>query len=473
MRFFASHYLLPFALGLAIFAALAGERLTRGSAAPQFVYQADAWLHGSLEIAPPLQDQDWAKLTQVTLASGETRWGRRLTTQPDMFRATTGETMPIAEIAQWGREAIYMSFPPFPTLLMLPVAATSGRDGNDVATTVVLAAMIAPLCLLFLRRLRREIHGDAVPAKAHADDVWLTLALVLGSVLLYASVGGKVWYTAHVTGVLLCLLYATASLGARAPFFAGLAFGAAVLTRTPMVFMMPLFLLEVWRVAGSGRRRAWLLVQFVLPAVAFAAAAMWHNHARFGSFTEFGHSYLDVRQQLQIEQHGLFAYEYLSRNLSVALTLLPHWLGQAPWIAVSGHGMALWVTSPFLLWLLAGGAHATSAPTDQTMIFPSARDAVVIPISRALRRSLAISAAAVALPALFYQNSGWVQFGYRFSLDYMVLLLGILALGGVARSRWFRAAVVLAIAINIFGAITFDRYPQFYKTNAYPVIIAN
>ena len=66
---------------------------------------------------------------------------------------------------------------------------------------------------------------------------------------------------------------------------------------------------------------------------------------------------------------------------------------------------------------------------------------------------------------LMYQNSGWVQFGYRFALDYMPLLLVMLALGGRRFGKRFIALGVVAVAINTFGAITFDRAHQFYDND--------
>jgi len=61
------------------------------------------------------------------------------------------------------------------------------------------------------------------------------------------------------------------------------------------------------------------------------------------------------------------------------------------------------------------------------------------------------------VPALFYQNTGWMQFGYRFSNDYAVFLFAALALSGRRLSPTFWALTLLAVAINAFGAITFDR----------------
>ena len=67
---------------------------------------------------------------------------------------------------------------------------------------------------------------------------------------------GKVWYTAHVVGVVLALVYAWASIEAKRPVVAGLALGAAALTRTAMAFMLPLFVLEAWRMYGAAIARS-------------------------------------------------------------------------------------------------------------------------------------------------------------------------------------------------------------------------
>src|SRR4051812_49840796 len=60
-------YAALFAIGLAGYGLAAWDRLGRSSAAPHFVYQADAWLHGSTAISPPLTGDDWAKGETVAL----------------------------------------------------------------------------------------------------------------------------------------------------------------------------------------------------------------------------------------------------------------------------------------------------------------------------------------------------------------------------------------------------------------------
>lgn len=438
-------YALLFAIGLVVYGALAGSRITKQSQAPQFVYQADAWLHGQVHVDPPLVDNDWAKLETVELADGRLVRGKRMVTRP-AFRALDGDLIPMPQVKAVRETTWYMSFPPLPTLLMVPSALISGRAGNDVIPTLLVAAAILPLCLLLLRRLA----AAKLSQRSVREDLWLIGALAFGSVLFFSAVQGKVWYTAHVVGVALALVYAWASIEAKRPIVAGLALGAAALTRTPMAFMFPLFVAEAWRMAGGDRRvLVRSLVRFAAPVAGFAIAGMIYNYVRFGSPTEFGHTYLEVRQAPQIEQWGLMSYHYLSRNLTVALALLPELPGRAPWIQIGGHGLALWFTTPLLLFVL----------------WPREKPAI--------HRTLWLTIALVAVPVLLYQNSGWVQFGYRFSLDYMVFLIMLIAIGGRPLTRVAKGLIIAGVVINLFGAWTFDRKWQYYRVggDAYDVII--
>jgi len=517
-------YAALFAIGLLVYGALAWGRLGKQSGAPHFVYQADAWLHGTISIAPncgpcgpedpcdpppracdprrgemPLPADDWAMVETVTLDDGREVAGRRLVLprfvtvageellasqirtprsskdgvetvilddgrevsgkRITKFKLLEGEEVAVDRIKQSRGFTAYVSFPPIPSLIMIPSVLVSGRTASDVLPTVVLAALILPLMLLVLRRLAEA----GLSKRDLREDLWLVALLAFGSVLFYTSIQGKVWYTAHVVGVALALVYAWGSIEVRHPVIAGLALGAAALTRTSMAFMFPLFLYEAWRMAANAgeaaeRRRAMLrpILRFAIPVVAFAIAGMIYNHLRFHSFTEFGHSYLalgdhrPVRQQTQIEQWGLASYHYLARNLSVALTLLPETLSRSPWLQISGHGLAIWVTTPGLFLLLWP---RTKGP---------------------LHRVLWLTVLLVALPSLFYMNTGWVQFGYRFSLDYLVFLVMLLAIGGRPLTRVAKTLIVIGIVVNLFGALTFDREWKYYRTggNAYDVVVA-
>ena len=87
--------------------------------------------------------------------------------------------------------------------------------------------------------------------------------------------------------------------------------------------------------------------------------------------------------------------------------------------------------------------------------------------------TIAISVALPAAVDLLYQNSGWRQFGYRFSNDYSLLLFVLLAVGARPMRGLFAAAAAWSIAWNAFGAATFDKaqYARFYFTDGSQVIV--
>lgn len=413
----------------------------RHSSDNHFVWLSDAFLHGRLALdRKPPHDNDWARVETVTLKDGGTLQGITLRTAPDRFRTLHGDIveLPAANVARRDYR-YYVSFPPLPALLMSPFVAIWRFGTNDVLFTLLLAALNPLLIYCVLRRLAPR------SGRQESENLWLTALFGFGTVLYYASVVGQVWYTAHVVGCLLTCLYLLAAIDANAPFVAGFCVGLGFITRTPLLFLFPFFLFESWRTfrgLGDLCRR---VAMFFAPIVAIGLLMAWINVLRFGDPFEFGHTYLNIKWTERIQRWGLFNVHFLARNLSAALALLPRFYSQAPFVKVSWHGMSLLLTTPAFLYLL----------------WPKRKDAMHGP--------LWLTSAAVAIPSLLYQNSGWVQFGYRFSLDWTPLWIVLLALGGRPVSPLMKAAIVWGIGVNLFGAITFGRYGVFYWDGFFPV----
>src|SRR5262249_19887641 len=121
---------------------------------------------------------------------------------------------------------------------------------------------------------------------------------------------------------------------------------------------------------------------FFVPVAAIVLVGMWMNQARWENPFDFGgHRYLMIRGRSRIERWGLFSYHYLAKNLAVFLASLPWLTVRAPHFIISRHGLALWVTTPNLLWVL----------------WPKRVDTAAL--------HLMIAAGAVAIWDLLYQNS--------------------------------------------------------------------
>ena len=402
-------------------------------------------------------ENDWALVHELKLSDGRTVRGKYSAADRRLFLPLAGEPEIIDHkniVAQ--TRLRYVSFPPFPAVLMLPGVALAGLKFNDVLFTALWAALNPALLFALLQSLAAQ----GLSRRTRADNLWLTAAFGLGSVYFFSSVLGQVWFTAHVVGVTLVILYAWGSLQARHPYLAGLTLGLGFATRTPLGFMFPLFLWESVRATGGWRSLGQQLKRFRLPAglwskcwrFALPAALvllilLYLNYLRFGKPTEFGHTYLNIVWRQRIEQWGLFNYHFLSRNLAAALVLMPRILNHYPFVQISQHGLSLLITSPYLLYLF------------------SCKRSFVAP--KTLVTGLWLTVLAAALPSLIYQNSGFIQFGYRFSLDYMILLMILLALGQVPLQRSVKILIVCAVVVNLFGAITFGRLQEFYFSDSF------
>lgn len=404
----------------AAYVATLGARIRGPSDNGHYVYLAESLLHGQLALVDsrPPGNNDWAQY--------KGRW--------------------------------YVSFPPFPALVIAPAVAIWGTAVWDRLFWAILAGLGPALLFIWLRHLRELGQTE----RSTRESLLLTALFAFGSPYYYVSVQGTVWFAAHVVATILLGIYLLAATRARAPVVAGCALGLAFLTRGPPVALLGLFfVLQALAEArgpaapqsGAAERLSELfgwasvkrafpsLLRFALPAAGALAIAMWMNAARFDDPFEFGHSHLKIRWSSRIETWGLFNYHYVGRNLAVLLAALPWFSAVPPYLKISRHGLALWVTTP-QLWLV---------------LWPKRRSLLIT--------SLGLSAFAVALFELFYQNSGWIQFGYRFGLDYAPALFGLLALGGHRFGKLFHVLALYAFAINLFGAVTFDRDGRFYDND--------
>jgi hypothetical protein len=356
----------------------------------------------------------------------------------------------------------YVSFPPLPAIVIMPLVAIWKLKTLDRLFWAVLAGFSPALLYVLLRALRERFESG----RHWIEDALLSLLFAFGTVFFFVAVQGAVWFAAHVVAVALLILYALFSLDAKRPLLAGLMLGLCFMTRPNTCVAVLFFTVEALRVArlpdaesapegAMMYRRAFVWLRgvqwrvfgksasiFAAPILVIGGLAMWMNEARFHDPFEFGHRYLQIMWSARIERWGLFNYHYLSKNLAVFLAALPWISAHAPHLMVSRHGLALWVTTPNLL----------------TALWPKKISATMV--------GLFLATAAVCIFNLLYQNSGWIQFGYRFALDYLPFLFALIALSGRRFGPGFWALALFAVALNTFGAITFDRAWQFYDGDA-------
>ena len=109
------------------------------------------------------------------------------------------------EIAYYGGK-YFVSFPPFPSYVMLPFAIFCGADTPDH----FIALAVSLLGAVYALRLLHEFDVKGTPA------VFWALFLTVGTNLLFISVNGWVWFIAQnmsYTLCMMCLYYAKRGSG--------------------------------------------------------------------------------------------------------------------------------------------------------------------------------------------------------------------------------------------------------------------
>lgn len=432
---------LVFGVTALVYVITLGSRATSPSPDNHYVHLAASMLEGQLGVIgnTPPGTNDWACYdTEMQGPCPPNRWS---------FPASERERY------RW-----YVSFPPLPAVVIMPLVAIGGLGVYDRLFWGILAGLAPALLYVFLRFLRETNRSTRKPW----EDVALCLLYAFGTVYYFTAVQGTVWFAAHVVACALLALYLLFAIDARKPVLAGLMLGLCFLTRPTMMGLGVFFLIEALRVARPADapgppedalvwKRIWLWLRAVKPrpfALAFGkfcapilligVIAMWMNEARFEDPFEFGHRYLQIRWTPRIEKWGLFNYHYFGKNLAVFVAALPWLTAAEPFVKISRHGLALWFTTPSLF----------------AAFWPKKVDVLTIALWAAV--------IPVAIWNLAYQNSGWVQFGYRFALDYLMLVIVLIALNGRRFGPGFWLLMAFAIAVNTFGAITFDRMWEFY-----------
>lgn len=428
---------LVYVIAAGVYAAVAGpQRLSEHTQYNHYALLADAWLHGrwDLPTGPPAYAMN------------------------NDFVSFEGKT--------------YISFPPLPAMLMLPLVKLSGSPENfrDGQFVIWLAALTPSFLFLALEKLRRTGRSP----RTEVQNSLLSLLFAFGTVYFFTAVEGFVWFAALVVATAASALYVLFALDAERPVLAGAMIGCLYLSRPTAIWIALLFALEGLRVSidgelrteGSWRARLRSVLErlkwrdlarryllFAVPILCAFVFVAWANYVRYhrASPVYFDHEYLTVAWRARMEKWGMFNYHFLGKNLGVAFTSLP-WLPAKGERAVFGtpfkvneHGLALWFTTPVYIWLL----------------WPKRFDGE--PQRKWLYLVAALAAALPAVMDLLYQNTGWRQFGYRFSNDYAVLLFVLLAVGARPMKKLFWAAAVWGVAWNLFGAMTFDRGGQFQR----------
>ncbi|MBW7905811.1 MAG: hypothetical protein LC135_00105 [Phycisphaerae bacterium] len=327
----------------------------------------------------------------------------------------------------------YVPFLPLPAIMMMPWVALFGLDHtNPVYFSLLFGALTIAFAWLMLEGLAQRGWAGLRPR----DRLWLCGMLALGSAYWYTAVESSVWYLAHTFTCTFVALAAWLAVRCRSAWPASIALALALWGRPNVILTWPLLLAMAIEQARDARgaldhtRVVRWVIGSLAPLTLSVLGLLTYNYARFDDPFDFGYQRQNVSARLIYDLHGKgqFSYEYIQRNLYHMLIGPPLWPAGERWPEPDPQGMSIFITTPALLWLVRARR------------------------PRPLVKGAWLALALLLLPIVTYYNTGWRQFGYRFSLDFIIPALVLLASAATPRMCWrLKAAILLGVAVNAYG----------------------
>jgi hypothetical protein len=482
----ATTLLVGVALAVGAFALYALSNPEHANLYNHFVWQADAFLHGRAWFPYPVD----ATTTQPA------NWYFQ-----DVYPLLGANGLPDGRVL--------LPFPPLPAIVLLPFVALFGLFTDQDLIAIGLGAVGVAAAWWSLGALRLGI----------AVRVVATVVFATGTVWWWAAAVGSTWYLAHLVAVIPALAAVGVALRAdpdaevdhgiedatdedpvpndtpdgdddvgtdepedhpaadgglwaavwpldRSQVVAGLLLGVAATARLPMVLAAP-FLMFVGGGGSVLRRTVSAGVGGVLPV----GALLLYTYLTTGALVHPGYDYqyrLEVVGYPTLGYHADWAVEdirYIPQNLGIML-------GSLPVIAPDVKPDTLGIEPPQALCTAPGAIRAPfdpdcplAMPVDiGTSILISAPGLLLALVAIRRRPGARLTVGAVlatlviATFNLAHFSQGWVQWGYRFSLDFLPFLLPLVAIGasrarpvGGSPSRIAVLLVVVGAAVNLWG----------------------
>lgn len=372
-------------------------------------------------------------------------------------------------------------FPPLPALVLLPFVAAFGRGVDQEAIAIGVSALAVGAAWWMLGRL-----GVRIAARLLA-----TVFFAVGTVLWWTASVGSTWYFAHSVALVPGFLAVGIAVGGdpRAAtgssddgsvhthdegrdvepsprrrlalsldgrqLAAGFLLGLAATARLPMIFGTPFLVL-----VGSGgtwqRRAISAAVGAAIPILALIA----YNVATTGHAFHPGYDYqyrLEAAGYPTLGYHPDWAIEdlrYVPQNLAIMLGSLPVVLPDHLPDSLRPGAVPLCVETTVRGLFDPDCPLAVPRDIGTSLLLSSPGYLLVLGVLRGWGRSRLVTGAllaigAIALLDLMHFSQGWVQWGYRFSNDFVPFALPLVALGATTADGRVRPVAVVLVVVSV------------------------
>lgn len=341
-------------------------------------------------------------------------------------RLDLGKDYPWLELAIYEGK-YYVSFPPFPSLVLLPFAAVWGTNTPDHWISLGFS-MIG---IIYAIRLYRAITGTYEMAERYV------LFLFLGNGYLFIALqGGWVWYMAQTmcfTFSLMSLFHAANKHIGRAFAFLACAFGC----RPMVVAYIPLILMLGTEKASV---KTWIRKGYrLIPACMIIGFYLMLNAARFDNPFEFGHTHLP---EFVRSAEGQFSLNYATKNFN-QLFRLPQTGGEHGMLIYDTYDcMAFWLIDPIIVSFMVTWLYALTRKRKACGL-----NLILVPATICVHLMIVCC----------HKTMGGYQFGNRYIVDMLpYVFYGLITYKqGVGKAEWLNNPLfALGFSINLIGTVS-------------------
>lgn len=321
----------------------------------------------------------------------------------------------------------YVSFPPFPSLVLLPFAAVLGTNTPDHWISLGFSI----IGIIYAIRLYRAITGTYEMAEQYV------LFLFLGNGYLFIALqGGWVWYMAQTmcfTFSLMSLFYAANKHIRRAFAFLACAFGCRpmVVVYIPMILMLGTEKASV----NTWMRKGYRLI----PACMIIGFYLMLNAARFDNPFEFGHNHLP---EFVRSTEGQFSLNYATKNFN-QLFRLPQTGGEHGMLIYDTYDcMAFWLIDPMIVSFMVTWLYALTRKRKACGL-----NLIIVPATICVHLMIVCC----------HKTMGGYQFGNRYIVDMLpYVFYGLITYKqGVWKAEWLNNPLfALGFSINLIGTVS-------------------
>ena len=329
----------------------------------------------------------------------------------------------------------FVSFPPFPSYLMLPFAAVKWYTADGM-----IAVISALTALVYAYKLMRRY--DIASSRA----VMLALLLTIGSNWLFTAQTSWVWFIAQnlaFTLSLMAIYYAVCGKPGLS-----LAFWACAVGCRPLdALYLPVLLYLIYKSCTGSYpegnpvdkikrlvREKWMCA---IPVVLIGGSYMLLNLLRFGSPLQFGGAYLPEHLRAST---GQMNPSYFKDNLP-SVFRLPKLSFSGAWEYQKFNGFMMFMVSPlfisYIVYTVVALVKKRLAATQAALIF--------------------VCIALQLIVTMMHHTMGGAQFGNRYTNDVLPLaFLGIAAALPKEKTQWEGFNLILLLwgaALNIIGSV--------------------